>query len=699
MPAYYREPLLKLLQESPSSIVGQLAVANADARFPLTPESIEAWQAQLPPFVEAARQLLEAIPAARSWELLFEYPIPRVGKRIDAVLLAGNIIIVMEAKTGMAPNSARRQVEDYALNLACFHEGSKNGTIVPLVVSDAKTWRKLSATEFDTLIKPCYFTSTQGLGGTLQQIHAAFCESRAHQINAKEWDEGRFSPIPPIIDAAVALYSDMDVFEIGHACTAQADLDKATRKLVSEVLDAKRNSTKVICFVTGVPGAGKTLVGLNTVHQPELRHTASFLSGNGPLVNVIQEALIRDVIRRSSIHEVRPTRRELEIKVRTFVHNVHRFADEYYRGGKHAPVQNVVIFDEAQRAWNAEENQRAKRPNVSEATMMLEVMDRHSDWAVVIALIGGGQEINRGEAGLNEWGRALARFPKWQVRASPQVLTASISDTRFRLFEKPDPCPERVQEAPEFHLSVCTRSIRAQKISDWVDAILAGAAPQAAAIASELLEKPTITRSLNRARQWLKVRRRGTTRSGLVASAYAARLRADGLEISFDFHRGFDWDHWFLDDCDCESPICDHKYCNDIRCSSKLEVAATQFEIQGLELDWVGVCWGEDLVWSGERWKTNRYNNKIWRENRNPTKHNYLMNGYRVLLTRARQGMIIYVPDPPADALDRLQGDLERTAAFLLACGAQQMTELSAFPDSALAEDAREIPRASRPSE
>lgn len=605
--------------------------------------------------------------------MLLEYPIPRVGKRIDAVLLADNVIIVIETKTGIAPNSASRQVEDYALNLACFHESSKNGTIVPLVVSDAKTWKKVPSTEFDTLIKPCHFTSTSELGNTLERIHTLFGHSSSRQINGKDWDEGRFNPIPPIIDAAVALYSDMNVFEIGHACAAQADLTKATQRLVSEVIAARQNSRKVICFVTGVPGAGKTLVGLNTVHQPELRHTASFLSGNGPLVKVIQEALIRDVMKRATNNKVRSTRRELEIKVRTFVHNVHRFADEYYREGALTPLQNVVIFDEAQRAWNAEENHRAKRPRVSEATMMLEVMDRHRDWAVIIALVGGGQEINRGEAGLSEWGRALARFPHWQVRASPDVLRAGISVAGFRLFEESDSCAERIHQIPEFHLSVCTRSIRAQRISDWVNAVLAGAALEGAAIARELQEKPAITRSLSRAKQWLRAKRRGTTRCGLVASAYAARLRGDGLEISFDFHKGFDWDHWFLDDYGCESPTCTHRYCNDVRCSSKLEVAATQFEIQGLELDWIGVCWGEDLVWTGERWKTSRYNNKIWRENRSIIRHNYAVNGYRVLLTRARQGMIIYLPEPPPDEMGRLHDCLERTATFLVACGAQQI--------------------------
>lgn len=228
----------------------------------------------------------------------------------------------------------------------------------------------------------------------------------------------------------------MDVFEIGHACAAREDLERTTNTLVQIVLDAQASGQKAICFTTGVPGAGKTLVGLNTVHRPEIKNFSAFLSGNGPLVKVIQEALIRDVVQRSRLDNQRVTRRQAELEVRTFVHNVHRFADQYYGEGRREPAQNVVVFDEAQRAWDAEQNKRAERPQVSEPEMMLEVMDRRSDWAVLIGLIGGGQEINRGEAGLAEWGRALARFPHWRVYASPTVLRPD-SPVGFRLFESP----------------------------------------------------------------------------------------------------------------------------------------------------------------------------------------------------------------------------------------------------------------------
>lgn len=347
------------------------------------------------------------------------------------------------------------------------------------------------------------------------------------------------------------------------------------------------------------------------------------------------------------------------------------FADEYYREGQKCPVQKVIFFDEAQRAWDAEQNGRAKRPKVSESEMMLDVMDRHQDWSVIVALVGGGQEINRGEAGLSEWGQALLKFPHWRVLASPYVLSES-SRLEFRLFAD-TPNGMRIEPSERLHLRISTRSIRAQRISEWVDAVLSGRATEAREIAEGLSVRPAITRSIPAAKLWLTSNRRGTTRSGLTASAYAARLRADGLEPDFEFHRGFDWEHWFLDFADCESGTCDHKYCNDVRASSKLEVVATQFEIQGLELDWVGICWGEDLLWEGQKWECRRFNNKKWRilPAHAVRKRNYQLNAYRVLLTRARQNMVLYIPQPTQDDRSRLHLELDRTADFLLSCGAR----------------------------
>lgn len=612
-------------------------------------------------------QLLAVRPGAGTWEILLEYPVPMIGKRIDAVLLAHDAIFVVETKTGVSPSSAARQVDDYALNLACFHEHSRSKTIVPVVVSNSRVSSNSSTTEFDRLIEACRCVGTAEFGSILEQLCKEYVDEDKSAIDPVEWDLGRFKPIPPIIDAAVALYSGMDVFEIGHACAAQEDLNKTTNALISSVLESQTASQKTICFTTGVPGAGKTLVGLNTVHRREAKDDSLFLSGNGPLVRVLQEALLRDVIER----EPRKTKRQAKMEVQAFIHNVHRFTEEYYSDSARQPKHRVIVFDEAQRAWDAEQNRRKGRPSVSEPEMMLGVMDRHPDWAVIIALVGNGQEIHRGEAGLAEWGRALARFPYWRVCASPIVLRADAPIT-LRLFGTSDIQPEKISMVDALHLKVSTRSIRSQRISDWVDAVLDGRQRDAAAIANLLNTKPVITRDLKAARAWLSSNRRGRTRAGLVASARAMRLRADGMELQLD--QRFEWEHWFLDTPDCVSSSCDHKYCNDVRSSSKLEVAATQFEIQGLELDWIGVCWGEDLTWSGERWVCRRFNDRVWKSlPADDTRHTYQINGYRVLLTRARQRMIIYVPQPSRDDPSRLHDDLDATARFLVDSGAREL--------------------------
>ena len=674
MPAYYQTVLSTFVKEDFASILWKLVQANAAERFPLTPQAIEAWHLQLPFLVAGATELIRNRPEAKDWGLLLEYPIPIVGKRIDAVLLARNLIVVIETKTGASLTCAARQVDDYALNLACFHEFREHRTVVPLVVGDAPVAANSTRTDFDSLIERCRFASTGELGNVLENLCQQYVKKDQAQIDIDSWNQGRFRPIPPIIAAAVALYSGMDVFEIGHACTAREDLEKTPGALVQAVLSARSHAQKVICFTTGVPGAGKTLVGLNMVHRPEIKDFGVFLSGNGPLVKVLQEALVRDVVRREGM-----SRSQAQLEVRTFVHSVHRFADQYYGEGKQQPVENVVVFDEAQRAWDSKENERSGRPKVSEPEMMLDVMDRRSDWAVIVALIGGGQEINRGEAGLAEWGRAIKHFPHWRVLAPPNVLRADSASV-FRLFEmEGEPSANTIIEAPALHLSVCTRSIRAQQISDWVDSILSGQTSLAARIAATLDEKPAITRSLATAKEWLRANRRGQTRSGLVASASAVRLRADGLESSFDFQQRFEWEHWFLDSHDCTVPDCDHKYCNDVRASSILEVAATQFKIQGLELDWVGLCWGEDLAWDGAKWACSRFNNKQWRAIK-PTDHrrlSYLVNAYRVLMTRARQGMVIYIPQPGRDDVSRLHRELDLTADFLAACGAVPIDSLA----------------------
>lgn len=681
MPAYFRDSIVGFISRSDSEILHALVAANADARFPLTPEAMHSWEDQLPFLRTSFLKLRSSIPESQDWTVLLEYPVPQIGQRIDLVVLAHQAVVVVEVKTGRTPTAARRQVEDYGISLACFHEASDGRPVIPLVVSDSHVSDVREVNAFATLIRPCQFVRTENLGEALVVICGAEVDLSCARIDPQDWDYARFRPIPPIIEAAVKLYSGMEVFELGHAAAPRVELEKTTSAVISIVQGAKETRGKAICFVTGVPGAGKTLVGLNAVHRAEIKDESLFLSGNGPLVKIIREALIRDVVRRQNV-----SRREAEATLHTFIANVHHFAGDF-ANVERPPTKNVIVFDEAQRAWDKKQNTRParngrrtqRRVDASEPEMILRIMDRLQDWAVVVALIGGGQEINSGEAGLSEWGRALQGFPHWKVFASPEVLKGGSSVRGFRLFDDTD-TPTQVTEAADLHLSVSVRSVRAREISEWVNSVLSGDAVSAARIAKRMVEKPSITRGLKATRRWLDSRRLGLTRAGIVTCASASRLRADGLEASFEFHKGFEWEHWFLDRPDCVEPGCDHKYCRDIRASSKLEVAATQFEIQGLELDWIGLCWGEDLVWDGACWRSQRFNNKQWKviipealsgdaRTRADTKHLYRVNAYRVLMTRARQGMIIYVPQPDGDS-SRSPEELDSTYDFLVQCGA-----------------------------
>ena len=677
MPAYYRAPLGVFVKESANSIIGTLAVANSNAQFPLTPEAVEAWKLQLPPLVHGCLQLISQLPNAVRFEILLEYPIPRVGKRIDAVLLMHTVIVAIETKTGLSATTAERQVDDYAIQLACFHAPSIHRTIVPMVISDGHVAKAGPRPFADDVVRPCRHANTGGVGDVLVSIVREENNPLSPPIDAAAWDAGVFHPIPPIIDAAVRLYSENEVFEIGHACAAREDLGKAISSLTAIVRTTRERCEKAVCFITGVPGSGKTLVGLNAVHHPDIRNTASFLSGNGPLVKILREALIRDDVRRAHISGIRRTRRAAETAVYAFIQSVHRFADDHYKEQAPTPAQRVIVFDEAQRAWDSRQNERAKRPAVSEAHMMMDVMNRHDGWCVLVCLVGGGQEINRGEAGLPEWGIAIQSFKNWKVYASPDVLGDRTGGS-FSLFPGGADCKTQVSTIDNFHLKVSNRSIRATQMSRWVDAVLHGDRSAAKDIAQQMSSSPVLTRDLSTVRQWLRDKRRGLARAGLVASSGAARLRPDGLEIAFDFHQRFEWERWFLDRESCEEPGCDHKYCNDVRASSKLEVAATQFEIQGLELDWIGVCWNEDLLWSGTEWLSRNFNGKTWKPNNDSQKHKYRINGYRVLLTRARQGMVVYVPRPDNSDPSRLHSQLETTAQFLIQCGMGELANATA---------------------
>jgi hypothetical protein len=624
------------------SIVGRLATRLVETHSLNREAQLRAWR-------EQAVLLRAAIAGLPGLRVLLEYPLLRLGRRIDAVLLTDRAILVLEFKIGAAGfhGADRMQVEDYALDLFDFHAASRHHPIVPiLVASDARP----APTSLPLIwhgVTPVLEASAAALPGLVQDVLRQIPPPRT-PLDVMGWDGAAYRPVPTIVEAATMLYRRHGVSEIAAARADVGNLSQTTDTILRAIREAADTRTHRIVFVTGIPGAGKTLCGLNAVFGADAG--AAFLTGNLPLVHVLREALARDAAngQRNGLRMARQrTKSAIQPLLGFLRDNVPR-ADP--------PHEHVIVFDEAQRAWDAAYGKRKFGLDNSEAALFLDIMQRHRDWAVIVALVGSGQEINTGEAGLSAWGEALLARPQWQISAAPGVLTGD--DPRRRLFAS---APANLQIDPALHLAVPVRAIRSSAAAPWVDAVLDGDAQRAAAIATEAGGVPfLLTRSLGVMRAALRAQARGTRRAGLVCSAGAKRLRADGIWPEFPHLDDTAVAQWFLD----RWP--------DVRASDALEMPATQFACQGLELDLVGLCWGGDLIRRAGQtgWQARRFIGTDWRSVRAADDIAYQVNTYRVLLTRARYETVIWVPPGDPDDATRDPATLDAIAAFLHACGA-----------------------------
>ncbi|MBX3731222.1 MAG: DUF2075 domain-containing protein [Verrucomicrobiae bacterium] len=663
MPAFYRATFAEFLADEPSRVLGVLASRSAQQGFTnLKQRQTRAWEKQIAALRATTAALAVSVPTSARWGVLLEYPIPRRQKRIDAVILAADVIFCLEFKTEEREHKAdaRQQAEDYALDLRDFHEESRNRRIIPVAIAlragAAPVGRSAASTE---VVRPVVSANESQLAHVIE-VGLAAETSGGSQLDVARWDSSAYRPVPTIIEAAEALFAGHDVREIAHSHAGATNLTATSARLLEIIRDAQAHRQKLVCFVTGIPGAGKTLAGLNVVHNPALRAGGRtpgvFLSGNGPLVKIVRAAIERDFKRRSKQGGEDRTSG-------TFIQNVHEFVRDGLAKPGEPPAENMVVFDEAQRAWNAKQNEKNTGRSESEPATVLGIMDRHEDWAAVVALVGGGQEINVGEAGLSEWGRTIRdHFPHWQVAVSPGALVGDASVAGHQLFADNQRGSVAVREEPSLHLDVNLRAFRVQKLTEWVNAVLAADTGRAKSLMGQLEDFPlTMTRELAVARNWLRERTRGLRRCGLVASSGAIRLRAHGLELSSGFRQGNRdlYVHWFLN------------HPPDVRSSNQLEVAASEFECQGLELDWVGVCWGGDLsldpAVSG--WEFRHFAGSKWQDVVSPVDRAYLLNTYRVLLTRAREGSIVWIPHGDADDRTRDAPRFDRIADHLRTCG------------------------------
>jgi hypothetical protein len=665
MPAYYSATVTNFWGTDDSTVLGKLtAGAREDIHRPIEPEQIGAWQLQLQYLKRSCAEFPALLPKVVAPSILIEYPIPRRERRIDTILLLNDLIFVLEFKVGAREFSSqdRRQVEDYALDLRDFHAESRHRTIIPvLVASDAPFILPAEADALSDVVKPIHATNASRLAAVVASAYRHYHDPDASRIQLGAWENAPYKPVPTIIEAAEMLYAGNNVRDIALAHADVHNLTETSDRLADIIKRAQKKSKKVICFVTGVPGAGKTLVGLNIVHNRTLwqegRPAATLLSGNGPLVRIVREALTRDHARRTG--ESRQAARRV---VSTFIENVHNFIKVHYgRQSKDPSYNRVVVFDEAQRAWDRAQEFRKFKRDTSEPEIMLSIMDRHPDWAVIIALVGGGQEIFTGEAGLAAWGTAISeRFPNWEIVASPEAIRGGPSVAGSSLFEGGGSDSVVVTQEPLMHLPVSVRSFRAEAITDWVNAVLAGEPDKAKAAYERLKDLPVlVTRSLEETRKRLLKGLAGFRRCGLVASSGAIRHRAYGLEVSSGFTSGYAWEEWFL------APP------EDVRSSSRLEVPATEFQCQGLELDRVGICWAGDFTWDrhAEGWEYRHFTGNKWHQVRQATNRRYLLNKYRVMLTRARDVVVIWVPRGIKDDPTLDPERLDATAEYLRRCG------------------------------
>ncbi len=673
MRAYYHDTIQQFSQQSFDIIWAKL---TAMGRGDLLQTQKLAWAEQI--------IILKSQISHCSGDVYFEYTIPRMGKRIDVILLIQGIIYVIEFKVGNKEhiNANINQVWDYALDLKYFHEQSHDLPIIPILISTQTANQDINVfQDYDKIAHPI-LSNGSNLADIIRQTQLIFQTS---EIDNYAWSISRYAPTPTIIEAAQALYKNHSVQDISRSDAG--NLTQTSDYVFKIIEEAKAQKNKAICFVTGVPGAGKTLVGLNISTQSVAKDkvNAVYLSGNGPLVKVLIEALTRDKLQQLKDNGIKKTKKEVEQEVKAFIQNVHHFRDaclegaviqdgeivadiEYFRSQEnvdksYVPIDHIAIFDEAQRAWDknmtANFMQRKKnRPGFpySEPEFLISCMDRHKDWATIVCLVGGGQEINTGEAGIREWINALnEHYKDWHIH-----ISSHLTDKEYAAGEALNLLANRpnVHTSKDLHLSVSLRSFRAEKLSQFVHQLLDISIIEAKETLQQLTQYPIIlTRDIDKAKHWLRKQARGNERYGIIVSSQAYRLRPLAIDVRFKP----DSIHWFLADK------------NDVRSSYYLEDVVTEFDIQGLELDYTCVVWDGDFRFADNKWSPHSFVGSKWQDIKKEERKVYLKNAYRVLLTRARQGMIIVVPEGDESDKTRLPKYYDTTYNYLKGLGISEI--------------------------
>ena len=650
--AYYYNSIPGFINESSTNIVGQLVKHS----FEVNKEQSDAWENQI-------TELQKRLDQCRmDGDIIFEYDIVRLGKRIDVILLIRNMVFSIEFKNGKKIFNAQdaQQAEDYALDIKNFHKESENLYVCPiLVATKAPKYPKPQLTD-------CYpdkqiYLQRENIDTLFPKIETIISKYGAeHKIDFLKWFNSQYFPTPTIVAAAVEAYNSHNVSEIARSEAGQDNIDKCERKIYEIIEYAKNNKKKCICFVTGVPGAGKTLVGLDVVAKSLESPNDSlsvYLSGNGPLVEVLREALKKDVKSRKKLNK------KTEGAINALIQEGFAFKRDNVRTNMPTP-EKILIYDEAQRVWNISKMKSKHkddiRMHVSEPHLLYSIMDRHEEWTVMICLVGLGQDIYDGEVGINEWFRCgIDEFTNWEMFYSPAIFE-QVEDKNINR-DKIQGC-NRCKEAEELHLSTSIRSFRADKQCQFVDYLLDNKPQKAKEIYNMIFDRYPVyvTRNFMEAKRWVKNQVRGSQRSGVLASSSAQRLKPEGIFVMKDI----DVKNWFL------APS------SDLRSSNMLEIVASEFKVQGLEIDWSIVCWDADLRRKNiDEWDYYKFRGSNWNKRNKEEQKRYLLNSYRVLLTRSRQGMVIFVPNgvEPDDDPTRNKKFYDDIYTYLIDCGIKQL--------------------------
>ncbi len=696
MGAYYQAKIKDFVESDENAIIGKLNLEGTEFVKQYT-RSTTSWNNSIEILKTTCLELLKFNSIANNWHIVLEYELPRIPWRIDTVIIANDLVFVIEFKDEREMYQAAdiEQSLKYAFALKNFHFESVDRVIIPILLAPNAT---AEANRFNLdpqlTYKNCLKANANNLYEIVTQAFKYYHNKNKLIINASQWIKSDYQPTLTIIEAAKALFADQKVEAITRSGADDDDLRKTTNYLIAKINEARDENKKIICFVTGVPGAGKTLVGLNLVHETsqfgDHKSNTAYFSGNTPLVNVLREALSKDNFEKEMLKYnldktglTRPKKLNSEIIFLSKIQNLHLFVKEFILG-KVRPHERIVVFDEAQRCWDAKhftnkskQNQNREKeqfvsPNKSEAEMIIEFMNGHEGWAVIVALVGPGQEINTGEAGISEWGNAiLNKFQNWEVHTSKELTDANSKLVSKPLFEEDqDLSLLKIYKDDRLYLKVNQRSFKAKDLISWVDYLLNNEPEKAKELSISLKEHfpLLITRKLNTAKKLLKEKKSPGQRIGLIASSQGIRLRPYGIIVK---DADFDECNWFLNDED------------DVRSSNFLEIVATEYKVQGLELDWVGICWDADLRRSKPNstkktfWDYKTFSGNSWsKKEKSAEELTFIKNTYRVLLTRAREGLVIFVPKGDEKDESRLPEFYDPIFEYLESCGMDVISEL-----------------------